>query len=542
MSARVRYFVGDARRRGARRTTTAAWPTAMACSRRCARIAASVPWWDAHWQRLQRGARALRHRRCPTRRCVAREATRCSTARDARAQAASSPAAAAGAATRRRPTPTPHLDRCRRIRCRPRAAAGPAPALVRHAPGAAAGAGRASSTATASSRCWRAPSGATRPSHEGLMCSSEGDVVCATAANLFVLRDGALADARWSTAAASPASAGPGRSAALPAREARLAVTDVEAADAVFLCNAVRGILPVARLGARAWRPHPQVVALQRPPGRRASRFRHGGFVSRKSRDAGRFGRHFRWLSAAVAADRRRRRLLAVAALHRASPTRRWRASRRARRVVVERGDSLPTRACASCARPACATGDLLEWRALARQLRRRRQAAGRRVRAGAGHVAARAADRDARRQGRSSHRFTIVEGWNIRELRAALAQGHAARSRKPRKLDDAALMKALGAPGQHPEGRFLPETYLYTRGDSDLDVLKRAHEAMDKALAAAWEQRAPDTRAQDAGRDADAGVDRREGNRRRRRSGRRSPACSRAGSRSACACRPIRP
>ena len=36
--------------------------------------------------------------------------------------------------------------------------------------------------------------------------------------------------------------------------------------------------------------------------------------------------------------------------------------------------------------------------------------------------------------------------------------------------------MKALGHPGQHPEGRFLPETYLYTRGDSDLDVLERAH------------------------------------------------------------------
>ena len=52
--------------------------------------------------------------------------------------------------------------------------------------------------------------------------------------------------------------------------------------------------------------------------------------------------------------------------------------------------------------------------------------------------------------------------------------------STKPRELDDAALMTTLGTPGQHPEGRFLPETYLYTRGDSDLDVLRRAHEAMD--------------------------------------------------------------
>ena len=90
------------------------------------------------------------------------------------------------------------------------------------------------------------------------------------------------------------------------------------------------------------------------------------------------------------------------------------------------------------------------------------------------------------------SHRFTIVEGWSLRELRAALARaqplGH-----ETAQLDDAALMKALGQPGLHPEGRFLPETYVYTRGDSDLDVLARARAAMDKALDAAWESRVPD-------------------------------------------------
>ena len=89
------------------------------------------------------------------------------------------------------------------------------------------------------------------------------------------------------------------------------------------------------------------------------------------------------------------------------------------------------------------------------------------------------------------SHRFTIVEGWNIRDLRAALARaeplGHDSAA-----LDDAGLMKELGFAGQHPEGRFLPETYLYTRGDSDLDVLARAHAAMQQALDEAWKTRAP--------------------------------------------------
>ena len=41
-------------------------------------------------------------------------------------------------------------------------------------------------------------------------------------------------------------------------------MADVEAADAVFLCNAVRGILAVARLGARAWTAHPASVAARR--------------------------------------------------------------------------------------------------------------------------------------------------------------------------------------------------------------------------------------------------------------------------------------
>jgi UPF0755 protein len=88
--------------------------------------------------------------------------------------------------------------------------------------------------------------------------------------------------------------------------------------------------------------------------------------------------------------------------------------------------------------------------------------------------------------------RFTIVEGWNIRDLRAALANVPLLQH-KTTGMDDAALMAALGHSGQHPEGRFLPETYAWVRGDSDLDILRRAYAAMDKALDAAWQSRAPD-------------------------------------------------
>ncbi len=86
-------------------------------------------------------------------------------------------------------------------------------------------------------------------------------------------------------------------------------------------------------------------------------------------------------------------------------------------------------------------------------------------------------------------YRFTLIEGWNFRQLRAALNAADPLLHETP-DWDDAAIMEKLGHPGQHPEGRFLPETYLYQRGDSDLDILQRAYAAMEAALAEAWEGR----------------------------------------------------
>lgn len=86
-------------------------------------------------------------------------------------------------------------------------------------------------------------------------------------------------------------------------------------------------------------------------------------------------------------------------------------------------------------------------------------------------------------------HRLTIVEGWSMRDLRAALAR-HPVLLDDVSALDDAALMVALGRRGVAAEGRFLPETYLFTRGETASLVLDRAAEAMDVALAEAWAAR----------------------------------------------------
>jgi UPF0755 protein len=77
--------------------------------------------------------------------------------------------------------------------------------------------------------------------------------------------------------------------------------------------------------------------------------------------------------------------------------------------------------------------------------------------------------------------------------LRAALAQ---APRLKPSTAGwtEAQIMEALGAPGVPAEGRFFPDTYSYSRGSSDLGVLRSAYRAMQGHLEAAWAQRAPDT------------------------------------------------
>jgi UPF0755 protein len=86
-----------------------------------------------------------------------------------------------------------------------------------------------------------------------------------------------------------------------------------------------------------------------------------------------------------------------------------------------------------------------------------------------------------------------FIEGWTLRQLRAELAR---APYLKPASaaLSDAELMAALGSPGLPAEGRFFPDTYAYSRGVSDLTVLRRAHQALQQRLAAAWAERAADT------------------------------------------------
>lgn len=86
---------------------------------------------------------------------------------------------------------------------------------------------------------------------------------------------------------------------------------------------------------------------------------------------------------------------------------------------------------------------------------------------------------------------LTIPEGWTFAQLMAAVNR-HEKLVHTLADRDAAEIMAALGLPGQHPEGRFFPDTYYFAAGTTDVAFLRRAHQAMEERLAAEWADRAP--------------------------------------------------
>jgi len=82
------------------------------------------------------------------------------------------------------------------------------------------------------------------------------------------------------------------------------------------------------------------------------------------------------------------------------------------------------------------------------------------------------------------SYRFTIVEGWSVEQLVNALGKDPVLEHSI---ATVAELQGVEGLPQDHPEGWFLPETYVFVRGDSDRQILRRAHRDMIQNLANAW-------------------------------------------------------
>jgi len=84
---------------------------------------------------------------------------------------------------------------------------------------------------------------------------------------------------------------------------------------------------------------------------------------------------------------------------------------------------------------------------------------------------------------------ITFVEGWNFRQVRKVLDEHPGLKHDTP-SLSEAELLKRLGIPQQSPEGLFFPDTYHFSKGVSDLNILRRSYQLMQKHLAAEWERR----------------------------------------------------
>lgn len=90
-----------------------------------------------------------------------------------------------------------------------------------------------------------------------------------------------------------------------------------------------------------------------------------------------------------------------------------------------------------------------------------------------------------------SQREITFVEGRTFRQMREAL-DAHPDVSHDTLGLSDQEVLRLIGAAEAQAEGLFFPDTYLFAKASSDLDVLRRAYHAMQRRLSDEWAARAP--------------------------------------------------
>ena len=86
---------------------------------------------------------------------------------------------------------------------------------------------------------------------------------------------------------------------------------------------------------------------------------------------------------------------------------------------------------------------------------------------------------------------LTIIEGWTFKQMRMAMAS-HPGLKHDTVGLSDKALMAKISPEFVLPEGLFFPDTYLFAKGASEMQIFKQAHTAMIGRLSEAWDKRDP--------------------------------------------------
>ena len=86
---------------------------------------------------------------------------------------------------------------------------------------------------------------------------------------------------------------------------------------------------------------------------------------------------------------------------------------------------------------------------------------------------------------------LAIIEGWTFKQMRQAIA-AHPALKHDTANLSDKELLEKITTEYTRPEGLFAPDTYLFAKGVSDLQIYKQAHALMLKRLNDEWARRNP--------------------------------------------------
>lgn len=84
---------------------------------------------------------------------------------------------------------------------------------------------------------------------------------------------------------------------------------------------------------------------------------------------------------------------------------------------------------------------------------------------------------------------LTIIEGWSFSQMRQAIAE-HNGLQHDTEHWSNDELLGQISKEFVAPEGLFFPDTYLFAKGASDLQIYRQAFVLMQQRLAAAWSKR----------------------------------------------------
>lgn len=84
---------------------------------------------------------------------------------------------------------------------------------------------------------------------------------------------------------------------------------------------------------------------------------------------------------------------------------------------------------------------------------------------------------------------LSIIEGWTFNQMRQAIA-AHPALKHDTVQLTDTELLAKVTPDYKMPEGLFFPDTFLFAKGASDLQIYKQSHELLLKRLNESWGKR----------------------------------------------------